>query len=53
MKGAINNVGRGEPFQIKSGRGEPHSKTSRTEFGARERYSVLECGGPPPLFVDR
>jgi putative protease len=28
----------------------PHSKTSRTEQGAGERVSVLECGSPMPLF---
>jgi hypothetical protein len=35
-----------------SGRGQPHSKTSRTERRARERASVLECGCPLPLYVD-
>jgi len=34
----------------KSGRGQPHSKTSRTELRAGERASVLECGCPLPLF---
>ena len=33
-----------------SGRGLPHSKTSRRQAGRRGRVSVLECGGPPPLW---
>jgi hypothetical protein len=28
----------------KSGGGQPHSKTSRVQWRARERASVLECG---------
>jgi hypothetical protein len=35
--------------QRKSGRGQPHSKTSRTERSVRQRVSVLECGCPLPL----
>ena len=39
-----------------SGRGQPHSKTSRKEWRAIRRDSVLECGCPLPLwprFVSR
>jgi spermidine synthase len=32
-----------------SGRGQPHSKTSRKEWHAIHRDSVLECGCPLPL----
>ena len=32
-----------------SGRGQPHSKTSRKERHANRRDSVLECGCPLPL----
>ena len=32
-----------------SGRGQPHSKTSRKEWRAVRRDSVLECGCPLPL----
>jgi len=34
----------------KSARGQAHSKTLRAIPASRERVSVLECGGPPPLF---
>src|SRR2546427_8261550 len=34
-----------------SGRGHPHSKTSRRDKRPCERASVLECGCPLPLFV--
>jgi len=34
---------------MKSGRGQPHSKTSRREQHVRRRASVLECGCPLPL----
>src|SRR6267142_2379114 len=37
----------------KSGRGQPHSKTSRREQHVRRRASVLECGCPLPLFMNR
>jgi hypothetical protein len=33
-----------------SARGLAHSKTLRAVERHRERASVLECGGPPPLF---
>jgi hypothetical protein len=36
---------------VESGRGQPHSITSRTKQHARKRASVLECGCPLPLFV--
>jgi hypothetical protein len=32
-----------------SGRGQPHSKTSRKEWHAIRRDSLLECGCPLPL----
>jgi len=32
-----------------SGRGQPHSKTWRNQWPAKERASVLECGCPLPL----
>jgi putative protease len=38
--------------EAESGTGLPHSKTSRTEQGAREGASVLECGSPMPLFAE-
>jgi hypothetical protein len=34
-----------------SGIGLPHSKTSRNEWRAVRRDSVLECGSPMPLWV--
>src|SRR6266436_6254340 len=34
-----------------SGRGQPHSKTSRTESRVRECASVVECGCPLPLYA--
>jgi hypothetical protein len=39
--------------QFESGRGQPHSKTSRTELQAIQRASVWECGRPRPLFSCR
>src|SRR6266704_3222757 len=36
---------------VESGRGQPHSKTLRTEPRAIHRASVLECGCPLPLLV--
>ena len=33
-----------------SARGQAHCKTLRAIPAPRERASVLECGGPPPLF---
>jgi hypothetical protein len=30
--------------------GLPHSKTSQSEWDARKRASVMECGSPMPLF---
>ena len=36
---------------VESGRGQPHSKTSRTELRALRRASVLECGCLLPLLV--
>src|ERR1700722_2193970 len=36
--------------QMKSARGLAHSKTLRDELRVGFRASVLECGGPPPLF---
>jgi hypothetical protein len=36
--------------RYESGRGQPHSKTSRKEQRAEKRGSVLECGCPLLLF---
>src|SRR5882757_2749233 len=38
-------------LSVESGRGQPHSKTSRTELRALRRASVLECGCLLPLLV--
>jgi len=35
--------------RYESGRGQPHSKTSRKAWRAIRRVSVLECGCPQPL----
>jgi hypothetical protein len=38
-----------EPVRRKSGIGLPHSTTSRKEWRAVLRDSVVECGSPMPL----
>jgi hypothetical protein len=49
---AGGNVLSGRRDFHKSGRVQPHSKTSRTEWRARERASVLECGCTLLLYFD-
>src|SRR5262245_48108314 len=39
-----------KPFLRKSGIGLPHSTTSRKEWRAIARASVVECGSPMPLW---
>jgi hypothetical protein len=63
LKAHVDNLAGGAVFSCKvardvpneSGRGQPHSKTSRRKWRARERASPAvagECGCPLPLYVD-
>ena len=40
----------GMDADVKSARGLAHSRTLRAGGSRSIRASVLECGGPPPLF---
>jgi len=49
--GSFGYHGRWLVCEGESGGGPPHSKTLRAHEGLGNRASVLECGGPPPLWV--
>src|SRR5436309_3663196 len=53
MEARRGEVIRSPTFAVrKSGRGQPHSKTSRKHSGCVARASVLECGCPLPLSLE-
>src|SRR5437899_9045390 len=53
MEARRGKVVRSPMFAVrKSGRGQPHSKTSRKHPGCVARASVVECGCPLPLSLE-